>query len=307
MQSRLNGTLSQSLGSSLAAVASFGTGLLLLSTLLATPVFRTHLRRVPQALRAHRLRWWQVLGGIGGGLLVSTQTYAVPLIGVAAFLIAVIGGQTTSALLVDRLGWGPAAPMALSRARILAVAISLVGVILAASAAPSGGSALGWAGAVPVAVAFGVGLLGSIQYALNGRVSVITADPIATAWINFSVGFSAVLLIAAVPLAVGRFTLPQTWAAPWWAWCGGACGVVFIAGAAWAVQHTGVLVFGLVAVASQTSVGIALDLTNPAISERVGPMLLLGTLMAFLGAVVAALGARKSRLPRRGLRDPVTA
>ncbi|MGB3684853.1 MAG: DMT family transporter [Ornithinimicrobium sp.] len=306
VQSRLNGALAQSLGSSLAAVASFGTGLLLLSMLLATAWFRAHLRRVPRALRAHRLRWWQVLGGVGGGLLVSTQTYAVPVIGVAVFLIAVIGGQTTSALLVDRLGWGPAAPIVLSPARLLAAAMSIVGVILAASAMRSGGgNNLGWVSAAPVALAFGVGLLGSIQYALNGRVTVITGDPIATAWINFSVGLTAVLLIAAVPLAAGRLTLPQTWDAPWWAWCGGACGIVFIAGAAWAVQHTGVLVFGLVAVTSQTSVGIALDLTNPAVSERVGPMLLLGTSMTLLGAVMAAMGARKSNRRKRAPRDPV--
>lgn len=302
VQSRLNGALAERLGSSVAAAVSFGSGFALLSLLLGIPRFRAHLRRVPAAVRRHQLRWWQVLGGVGGGLLVSTQTYAVPLIGVAAFLIAVIGGQTTSALLVDRFGWGPAAPMALSGARIVAAALSITGVVIAATSSLGGqGGASGQDGALgagaiwAIALAYAVGLAGSIQYALNGRVTRVTVDPMATAWINFAIGLGAVLMIALVPLLAGRLTLPQRWDAPWWAWGGGACGVVFIAGAAWAVQHTGVLVFGLVAVTTQTSVGVALDVANPAMSGRVGPVLLLGTAMTLLGALVAGVGAHGSR------------
>ncbi|MGB5951597.1 MAG: DMT family transporter [Ornithinimicrobium sp.] len=296
VQSRLNGALAETVGSSVAAAVSFGSGLALLSLLLGAPTFRAHLRRVLDALRDRRLLWWQVLGGVGGGMLVSTQTYAVPLIGVAAFLIAVIGGQTTSALLVDRWGLGPAAPIAVSRGRVVAAALSITGVALAASAGfGQSGTSIGWLGAGAMVVSFGVGLAGSIQYALNGRVTQVSSDPVATAWINFSVGLTTVLVIATVPLIVGKLTLPQRWDAPWWAWCGGVCGIVFIAGAAWAVQHTGVLVFGLVAVTTQTSVGIALDLANPAASERIGPVLLLGTAMTVLGAVVGGIGAHRSR------------
>lgn len=295
VQSRLNGALADTVTSPVAAAVSFGTGLVLLSLLLVAPRFRSHLRRVRDALSDHRLRWWQVLGGVGGGMLVSTQTYAVPLVGVAAFLIAVIGGQTTSALLVDRWGLGPAPPIAVTRGRVVAAALSITGVAVAASAGfGQQGADIGWVGAGAMLLAFGVGLAGSVQYAFNGRVTRVSADPMATAWINFAVGLSAVLVIAAVPMVAGRLRLPERWDAPWWAWCGGACGIVFIAGAAWAVQHTGVLVFGLVAVTSQTSVAIALDLANPATSGRIGPVMLVGTALTVLGAVVGGIGARKA-------------
>ena len=54
-------------------------------------------------MRSGRLRWWQVLGGTAGALLVAGQTYAVPLVGVTAFLVALVGGQSAGALLVVAL------------------------------------------------------------------------------------------------------------------------------------------------------------------------------------------------------------
>jgi len=308
VQSRINGALAESIGHFPAAGVSFATGLTLLSTLLVLRPFRRHLAAVPAAMRARRLRWWQVLGGVGGGLLVATQTYAVPLIGVAAFLIAVIGGQGTSALLVDRAGLGPASAMPLSRMRIVAAIVAVGGVAVAASAGTSAAETAAGAGTaalplVPLILAFAVGLGGSVQYAFNGHVTTVTGDPMATAWINFGVGTATVAIVASVVAVVvyasGSVAVwgsaPSTWDAPWWMWLGGPCGVFFIAGAAWAVQHTGVLVFGLIAVTSQISVGVGLDVANPAAPTVVNAAFMLGVAMTLCGAVLAGLAARRTR------------
>lgn len=289
-QSRINGALADEIGSFAAAGASFATGLMLLTLFFTTPSFRRHLKAVPVAVRAGGLRWWQLLGGVGGGCLVSTQTYAVPLVGVAAFLIAVVGGQGASALWVDRQGWGPAPPMSLSWMRVSGALLAVSGVAVAATASgPLPGGALPL---LPLFLAFAVGLGGSVQYALNGRVTVVTKDPIATAWVNFTVGSCTVLVVGAMAALLGPVAVPTSWDAPWWAWLGGPCGVLFIAGAAWAVQHTGVLVFGLLAVTSQLGVGLTLDLTNPVASGRIGAQFVLGLALTVAGAATAGVAAR---------------
>ncbi len=301
VQSRVNGRLAEAIGHFSAAGVSFFTGLALLSLLLLSVRFRAHVARVPAAIGSRRLPWWHVLGGVGGGLLVSTQTYAVPLVGVAAFLVAVIAGQGISALVVDRQGWGPAPATALSWPRLVAAALTVAGVAIATAASGStpGGPA-GMGDLLPVGIAFLVGLLGSVQYALNGRVTTVSADPFATALINFAVGTCTVVAVGGMAMLTGLASLPRDWDAPWWAWLGGACGVVFIAGAAWAVQHTGVLVFGLVAVSSQLGGGLALDLFNPAMSERIGAQFVLGLSVAVVGAVGAGLSARSQRAVQFG-------
>lgn len=294
IQSRINGALADRVGSFPAAGVSFLTGFAVLSAVMVMPSVRRRVGAVLAAIREHRLRWWQLLGGVGGGLLVSTQTYAVPRVGVAAFLIAVVAGQGMSALLVDRQGWGPGAALPLTVLRVAGAVTGVFGVAVAATA--SGGSAGAGLPLLPLLLAFGVGLGGSVQYALNGRVTTVGRNPLATAWINFAVGTCTVLVAGTAAVVAGLASLPTTFRAPWWAWLGGLCGVVFIAGAAWAVQHTGVLVFALVAVTSQVGVALLLDLTNPAVSERIGRQFLLGLTLTVLGAITAGVAARKDTL-----------
>lgn len=297
VQSRINGALAEQIGHFPSAGVSFATGLALLSTLLVLRPFRRHLAAVPAAIRAHRLRWWQVLGGVGGGLVVATQTYAVPLVGVAAFLIAIIGGQGTSALLVDRLGLGPAGTLPLSRTRVAAAVVAVGGVVVAATAGGSSGDVAGGSAApvLPLVLAFAAGLGGSLQYAFNAHVTTVTRDPMATTWINFGVGGATVAIIASLVALLGALPAVPAWNAPWWAWLGGPCGMVFIAGAAWAVQHTGVLVFGLIAVTSQISMGVGLDLANPVSPTSINAHFLLGVAMTIAGAAFAGYATRRTR------------
>lgn len=289
VQSRLNGRLAETVGSLPAAWVSFGSGLLLLSLLLLRAEQRSRLARVPAALRSGQLRWWQVLGGVSGGLLVATQTYAVPLVGVAAFLIATIGGATLSALLVDKHGLGPAPAQPLSFVRIVAALGAVLGVGIAATAGDGGpGRSL-----LPVALAFAIGMGLAVQQAVNGRVNTVTRAPTVTAWLNFATGSATLVLIGTVPLALAGW--PDQWAVPWWAWWGGVCGVVFIALTAWAVQHTGVLLFGLVTITGQMTTAVLLDLGNPATRDHVGAQMLGGVALTVVAAGAAAVASSRER------------
>lgn len=293
-QSRFTGRMSEVIGPLPAAWWSFGSGWVLLTAALAVPAVRRHLARVPRALREGRLRWWQLLGGVFGGLLVATQAYAVPIVGISLFLVALVGGQTVNALVVDRFGVGPAPAVGLTPARVLAAGLAVVGVTIAAV----GGSGAGDFVLLPVLLAFAVGLGAAFQQAINGRVNRASGDPLATAWINFTLGCLVLLAIGIVPVI--RSGVEGLWTLPWWAYLAGVCGVVFIATAAWAVAHSGVLLFGLVSISSQLGTALLLDLTSPADRDRVGPALLIGVAVTACAAVWAAAAAQRARARSRG-------
>lgn len=272
-----------------AAWFSFLSGLAAASVLWFRRRFRAGFGRLREAVRGRALPTWQLLGGCAGGLVVASQTYAVPLVGVATFLIALIGGQTVNALLVDRFRLGPAAPQLITPARLAAAALAIVGVAVAVAPRLREGTFL-W---LPVVLAFLIGMLTAVQQATNARVSAVSGDSSVTAFLNFLVG--SVLLIV-----LGAWTvLPAGWpdlrGVPWWAWPGGVLGVGYIILAAWAVMHSGVLLFGLVTITSQMGTGVILDLIEPSTREHVGAQMLTGVGLTVVAAVWAALARARTR------------
>ncbi|GAA4882712.1 hypothetical protein GCM10025788_22950 [Serinicoccus chungangensis] len=303
VQSRVNGVLSEQVGALPAATLSFGSGLVVLTLLLGLAPLRRRAAAVWAAVRAGSLRPWQVVGGVGGALLVASQTYAVPLVGVTAFLVAVIGGQSVSALLVDRAGLGPGPAQPWRAGRVGAAALAVVGVAVAATARPDQGGAAVGAGvgfALALVLVCAAGALTSVQQALNGVVTTVSRAPVATAWVNFLTGTLTLVLLGLVAsLAGGLRPSPVGAGLPWWAWTGGVMGIVFIALAAYAVQHVPVLVFALVTITTQLVVGVLLDALDPVGRAALGPQLLLGVALALTASVWAALAR-----PARGRRAP---
>ncbi|OLT41194.1 hypothetical protein BJF86_16085 [Serinicoccus sp. CNJ-927] len=312
LQSRVNGTLAEQLGGLPAATISFGSGLVLLTLMLAVPTLRRSAARVWAAVRSGRLRWWQVLGGMAGALLVAGQTYAVPLVGVTAFLVALVGGQSAGALLVDRLGLGPRPAQRLRRGRVLAAGLAVLGVAVAATAprGPDGAdaAAAGPAVVLPLLLVALVGVLTSVQQGFNGVVTVVGGAPLVTAWVNFLTGTLMLLALGGVMAATQDAPLRAAGSGlPWWVWTGGVIGIGYIAAAAFAVQHLPVLVFALVAVTTQLATGILIDALHPAADDVLGPRVVTGVLLAVLGAVWAALSRRRvaSAAATRKGRSPV--
>jgi transporter family-2 protein len=301
VQSRVNGELSTRFKAPLdAALWSFGSGAVLLTLLLlVVPRVRGAVRSLPGALREGRLRWWQCLGGIAGGAFVVAQTYAVPLAGVAIFTIAAVGGQTGNALLVDKLGLGPAGRAPVTLARALSAALAFVGVVVAVSAR---GGGPGRAVVVPALVAAFVGALMTVQQATNGRVGAATGSAMATTWLNFAVGTCFLLLAALLQALTGSLRAPATLDVPWWAWLGAPCGIVFIFTAAVVVRHLGVLLFTLVMLTGQLSAAVALDLLTPATRGHIRAQVVVGVLVTLVAAAAAGVSSRRAaEAPQRSL------
>lgn len=294
LQSRLNGTLSAHSGRPvIAALWSFGSGLVLLTAIaLGSARVRRGVRDLPRAIRDGRLRWYQCLGGVAGGLLVATQTYSVPIIGVAIFSVAALAGQTLSGLGVDRLGWGSGGKHPVSPARVGFALLGLLGVVVSASGQ---GADAGQVAVLPVVLCVLVGGAVAVQQGINARVNRAVGQPLATTWQNFLLG-CGVLLIVALCSAVaqpGSWDLPT--GAPWWSWFGALCGIAFIAMTAWAVHELGVLVFGLVSVAGQLLTALGLDLLDPAVRPGVGGGLVAGVVISLVAAGGAGIVAARGR------------
>ncbi|WP_165700031.1 DMT family transporter [Ornithinimicrobium ciconiae] len=289
VQSRVNGELGSHIPAMTAAWLSFFIGLTAVALLWFTARFRSGVARVRTAVRERQLPLWQLFGGFAGGLVVATQTYAVPLVGVATFLIALIGGQTVNALVVDRFRFGPAAPQLITPARVAAAVLAVIGVVVAVTPGVRDGEFL-W---LPAVLAFVVGMLTAVQQATNARITTISGDSSVTAFINFTTGSVLLVLIGAwTVLPAG---VPDLSGIPWWAWPGGVLGVLFIVLAAWAVMHSGVLLFALVTITSQMGTGVVLDLLAPATRDAVGVQMLVGVALTVLAAAWAALARARSR------------
>jgi transporter family-2 protein len=292
LQSRINGELSVFLGNGIeAALVSFSVGLvLLLGICLVRPSVRAGVARIPAALRERRLAWWQLLGGIIGGLFVGAQSATVPLVGVAIFTVAVVAGQSASSLFVDRIGLGPAGKQPITVRRVLSALLAFTAVVIAVSHRLESPTF----SILAVAVAFIVGAGTSVQQAFNGRVTRASGSPMSATLVNFILGTAILTLIFA-----GRWTLagaePHGLAGgPWWAYLGGAVGVIFIALAAWVVPIIGVLVFAVVSIAGQLSGAVILDLVMPTAGTDLGWNLVLGVVLAFVAVGVAAANQRPS-------------
>lgn len=301
VQSQINGQLATELGGGAkggvaAAVTSFGLGLLVLAVVVVTvPSQRAGVGRILSAVRHRRLPVWQLLGGVGGAALVASQGLAVGSIGVALFTVAMVAGQTSSGLLVDRAGLGPSGAQAVSTGRVLGATLTVGAVVLGVAGRLGGGDPLSSAVLALSLLPLLAGAGTSWQQAMNGRVSAV-GGPIPAAFNNFVVGVTALLLFLLVVLLVAPGDLrgpPGTW----WLYTGGPVGVLFITLTARLVSVHGVLVLGLCTVAGLVVGSLLLDAFGP--DPHLGPLTVLGALLALTGVGIGAVSSARAARRRR--------
>ncbi len=293
VQARSNGEMAIVTGDGfLAGVLSLTSGLLILVVIVAVrgSSRRALIREVPAALRDGRLRWWHFLGGVGGACYIGSQAVTVPLLGVAVFTVSYVAGVTGMSLLVDRWGFGPGGPRAVSRRRVLSAVGTTLAVALAVSGRLLSGDLVWWAvGAVIVA-----GAVVATQLALNGTVAQRTGDPMPAALINFVLALVLLLIGLGIEHLIGHRWAPPP--APWdqpLLWLGGITGVLYISVAAVLVRPLGVLLFGLLTIAGQLTGSLLSDLLLPTPGTVVSWQLVAGVLLAGVAIAYAAVPPRR--------------
>lgn len=292
-QARINGQLGKELDdSALAAVISFGGGLLLLFCWLAVSrSMRQGTRKALGALRRGRLRPWHYLGGVAGATYVLAQALTVSLIGVALFTVGVVAGQTVSGLFVDRFGLGPAGKQAPTWPRVAGAALTVLAVGGALAGDLAGQSELSriWLLVLPCVAGAGMAL----QQAVNGHVNVVSGSSLTAALVNFTAGTT--VLVAAWLVSLILNGPPAGLPGNPLLYLGGAVGIVFIATASFVVSWIGVLLLGLSTVAGQLIGSVLLDLFLPAAAGRLTVPTVAGCAVALLAIGVASLGGRVGR------------
>lgn len=295
LQSRVNGELGARLEHGmLAALISFGVGLLVLAGLLAvSPGSRAGVRRLVGVIRDGSMPWWYATTGLLGAFLVATQGLVVGTLGVALYTVGVVAGQTMSGLAVDRMGLGGLAKKHITAPRVVGALLALVAVGLALVGTGE------LEGAWLIVLPFVAGLLQSLQQAMGGLVQRHSASAIAQTVSNFLVGTVALGLFVLAQTIVGVRAQPLP-TEPW-LYIGGVLGIVFIALMSVAVHHLGVLTMGLGVICGQVVTSVLLDVLLPA-GHPVTTWSLLGAALT-----IAAVGVSAIRRPRRAVsgRAPV--
>ena len=281
IQSRLNGQVSKDIHNGIAAaIISFGTGWLVLFILcFGIKSERAGLRNIWKGLTSGRLRRWEVIGGMGGGFFVATQSITVPQLGVAIFTIATTGGQTVASLLVDKLGISPAGKKKITIPRIFAAIVTLFAVTVAVYPDLSKATISVFA----IILTLIVGVVIAFQQALNGRVNVVATRPLATAFLNFLMGSVVLIVALTINLANGGTIgkLPTNI----WLYAGGPIGVIFISVSAFTVKQMGILNFVLASVSGQLVGALLLDWLAPAANTSISSYLVTGVAMT-IGAIL---------------------
>ncbi|GAB4083391.1 DMT family transporter [Myceligenerans cantabricum] len=288
VQSRVNGTLAGHVGSGyLAAVISFGSGLVLLcAALLVSRRGRAGLRRIAAALRDGGLRPWQCLGGAAGGFFVASQGLAVGSLGVAVFIVAFVTGQSIGSIVVDRIGLGPGGVRFVTLPRAAGPALTVVAVAIAMSGGIGSPSALALA-VLPLLA--GVG--SAWQQAVNGRVRAAAEDVLAATFVNFVVGTVALLLALGLSILFDGAPDGALPADPL-LYTGGVIGIVFIALGAAVVHRVGVLVLSLSLIAGQIVGALVLDVAAPDAAPP-GPLTYVGAALTLVAVAIPLLFERR--------------
>jgi transporter family-2 protein len=293
-QAEINGALSAFLDDPVgAALFSFATGLILVYLKTAfSPKIRQGVKLTLAAVRRRQLPVWYLASGAMGASVVLAQSAAVPVTGVAVFVVAVVAGQVCSGLAVDSFGWGgaerrPASPLRVGGAVMIALA-----TVMTATGDMTGGG-LGWLVAVAASVA--AGSLVSFQVAWNGSIKRTAGTPWASAVFNFTAG-TTVLAVAWLITRLGgpRSGSWPSWPDSWWLYTSGLIGVTVIFLHSWLVRRIGVLALGLAAVTGQLAGALALRAGLPGRSP-VTVLVVAGTLAALVGAIIAALPSSRRR------------
>ena len=292
VQSRINGQLGAELEDGyLAAVISFGSGLVLLSVvMLLVKSGRTGVGRVITAIKTKQIPWFYAIGGAAGGFFVLTQGLASAALGVALFSIGVVCGQTVSGVVIDRIGLGHHQPRLLTPQRLIGSMLALVAVAVAASS-QFGAESHPWLLILPFASGIGI----AWQQGVNGQIRQVSGSVLTATFGNFLVGTAVLVIVAVVHTAIVGWptqapTMPVLY-------IGGAIGIIFIALGAAIVGTTGVLLLALGTISGQLIMSLVLDLVLPVASHPVQWTTFAGIALALAAVVLVATARSRTSSP----------
>lgn len=124
-QAPINGALGRIVGSWQAALVNFGVGFAILLALVAVVGGGFGgFSELPDA------PWWALLGGACGVAIVTSSIVAVGALGAAGVTAAMVAGQLTASVVIDRFGWFGVREAPITAGKLAGVALLALGVYL---------------------------------------------------------------------------------------------------------------------------------------------------------------------------------
>ena len=284
MQSAVNGQVGAELGDGNAsAVVSFGSGLVVMAIIILA---RSSTRRQFASIPA-KIPWWSWLAGLCGAMVVFSEGASASVLGVATFQTTLICGMVISGLVCDRFGIGVDVKQPFNLPRVLGAILAVVATIMVVSPNWQAPSVIGMA-----VLPFLAGLLAGWQPAGNSAVARETGSMLVSITWNFIVGFTVLTVVLLVRIALGQvsFHMPSQW----WMYLGGPLGLLSIALMGLLVRGLGLLLLGLASTAGQLIGSVLIDWLVPALGAQVYAITLIGTVVALVGAMIAAIPSAKA-------------
>jgi len=256
--------------------------------ILVAPTLRASWWVLLRAIKSGELRPWQLTGGALGGYYIAIQGSASLAVGVAVFTIAVVAGQTGTALLVDRLGIGPMGRKDISAARIAAALLAVLAVATAASGRIGRADISAFAIIGVLSLAASAGAASAFQQAVSGRVGAVTRHGITAAWLNFVVGAGIMAgVVAMVNVARGPAWAPIP-TDHWWMVIAGVFGLIYIATVTWVVRTVGVLVTSLLTLVGLLVGSVISDVVAPTTGSVITWQFIVGLVLTWFAVMLAS-------------------
>jgi transporter family-2 protein len=124
-QAPANGTLGRYVGTWQAAFVNFAVGLAILAVVLAVAGGGFGgLAEMPRA------PWWALIGGACGVAVVTSSIVAVGDLGAGGITAAIVAGQLTASVVIDRFGWFGVREQPITAAKLAGIALLAAGVYL---------------------------------------------------------------------------------------------------------------------------------------------------------------------------------
>jgi transporter family-2 protein len=125
MQAPVNSRLGKTVGTVQAATFSF-----LVGTVALVVIASLAGGGLGALGRVGRAPWWALIGGLFGAVYVTAALLAVRTLGASGVTVAIVAGQLTIAVAIDRFGLFGLAKQQIAGTRILGLALLLAGVVL---------------------------------------------------------------------------------------------------------------------------------------------------------------------------------
>lgn len=261
VQGRLNGDLSAAGAGALVASWFSYAGTLVTAVLVVLAQGRAAVSA--RTLRTDGRWWWYAIGLCAVPIVVAFA-FGIPIIGVAIASVCSVAGQSVGGLVLDARGVGVPVPLPLTGRRLVAALLAVAGLLAVVVGGGGGTDASPTKTAVLCVVMFLSGALLAGQQAGNGRVTLVTGDPVLPAVTSTIGGLAGASVLVGVVAAVGRLgavSLPDE-PGQWYLYLGGPLGAAITACAAWAVRHVGTFAMALGVVVGQMVSAIVVDLVT---------------------------------------------